>query len=154
VRVNSADSIAELGKRGGSSRMPKSRSSDTRRKSSRDQSTSSKTMDQRKSKKDVGPGLGMKKSSSLESLQTMVQEIQSEEDAKAGFGPGRSAPPAVRVIRGRGCNESFRQAVDRSYEAPLAEYQDHMETCKCELSYGRGKLGSFGILLAMAVSTR
>ncbi len=24
----------------------------------------------------------------------------------------------VKVIRGRGCNESFRAAVDRSYEAP------------------------------------
>ena len=84
------------------------------------------------SKKDIGPSLGMKKSSSLESLQTMVQEIQTQEDVKAGYGPARNAPAAVRVVRGRGCNESFRQAVDRSYEAPLGELGNGMETCKSE----------------------
>ena len=61
---------------------------------------------------EVGPTLGMKKSSSLESLQTMMLEMKME--------TGR--PPATRVkgsrvVRGRGCNESFRAAVDRSYEA-------------------------------------
>lgn len=30
----------------------------------------------------------------------------------------RRAQVPVKVIRGRGCNESFRAAVDRSYEAP------------------------------------
>lgn len=81
-------------------------------------------------KKDIGPSLGMKKSSSLESLQTMVQEIQIQEDVKSGFVPGRAGPPSVRVVRGRGCNESFRQAVDRSYEAPLGELANQMETRK------------------------
>jgi len=82
------------------------------------------------SKKDIGPTLGMKKSSSLESLQTMVQEIVVQEDMKSGYVPPRSGPQAVRVIRGRGCNESFRQAVDRSYEAPLDGLEHQMETRK------------------------
>lgn len=30
-------------------------------------------------------------------------------------------PNPVRVVRGRGCNESFRAAVDRTYDAPLGE---------------------------------
>lgn len=60
----------------------------------------------------------------------MVQEIQIQEDVKSGFAPGRAGPPSVRVVRGRGCNESFRQAVDRSYEAPLGELANQMETCK------------------------
>ncbi|XP_065226189.1 partitioning defective 3 homolog isoform X2 [Planococcus citri] len=64
-------------------------------------------------KNQLGPSLGMKKSSSLESLQTMVQEIQMAED-----GVYRRTQIPVKVIRGRGCNESFRAAVDRSYEAP------------------------------------
>ena len=35
-----------------------------------------------------------------------------------------------RVPRGRGCNESFRAAVDRSYDAPLSSnIPPHMETC-------------------------
>merc|ERR1719509_291192 len=64
-----------------------------------------------KSEKDVGPMLGMKKSSSLESLQTMMAEVQFE-------GPRPTARGKTsRVVRGRGCNESFRAAVDRSYEA-------------------------------------
>ena len=37
---------------------------------------------------------------------------------------------AVRVVRGRGCNESFRAAVDRSYEGPNAGGQPGMETCE------------------------
>ncbi|XP_054286524.1 partitioning defective 3 homolog B isoform X3 [Macrosteles quadrilineatus] len=68
------------------------------------------------SKAQLGPSLGMKKSSSLESLQTMVQEIQMQEDV----GTYRNAQGAIRVVRGRGCNESFRAAVDRSYDAPLS----------------------------------
>lgn len=79
--------------------------------------------------KDIGPSLGMKKSSSLESLQTMVQEIVIQEDMKFGNVPPRSGPQ-TKVIRGRGCNESFRQAVDRSYEAPLSGLDSQMETRK------------------------
>lgn len=56
----------------------------------------------------VGPSLGLFKSSSLESLQTMVQEQQ-----KQGF-----IPPVVNNISSRSCNESFRAAVDKSFEVP------------------------------------
>ncbi|KAK6617840.1 hypothetical protein RUM43_014068 [Polyplax serrata] len=74
---------------------------------------------------DIGPSLGMKKSSSLESLQTMVQEVQMAEDPDPAY-TYRNSQGAVRVIRGRGCNESFRAAVDRSYDAPLG-LRNHME---------------------------
>ncbi|XP_078571441.1 partitioning defective 3 homolog isoform X9 [Branchiostoma floridae x Branchiostoma japonicum] len=74
--------------------------------------------------RDIGPSLGMKKSSSLESLQTAIQELVSEEDHDA------MARPRVKAVRGRACNESFRAAVDRSYEAPLPDVKSRprMET--------------------------
>ncbi|XP_051786410.1 par-3 family cell polarity regulator beta a [Erpetoichthys calabaricus] len=64
---------------------------------------------------DVGPTLGLKKSSSLESLQTAVAEVRKNE-----------LPfhrPRPHMVRGRGCNESFRAAIDKSYDGPpdLAE---------------------------------
>ncbi|XP_078571442.1 partitioning defective 3 homolog isoform X10 [Branchiostoma floridae x Branchiostoma japonicum] len=76
--------------------------------------------------RDIGPSLGMKKSSSLESLQTAIQELVSEEDHDA------MARPRVKAVRGRACNESFRAAVDRSYEAPLPDVKSRprMETLK------------------------
>lgn len=54
---------------------------------------------------DLGPSLGMKKSSSLESLQTMVQEIQMSDEPRG--------PNALRTPRGRGREESLRAAVER-----------------------------------------
>ena len=66
--------------------------------------------------RDVGPTLGLKKSSSLESLQTVVQEIQMQEEEPQMGCYGYHRPTAIRVVRGRGCNESFRAAVDRSYD--------------------------------------
>lgn len=39
-----------------------------------------------------------------------------------------------RVPRGRGCNESFRAAVDRSYDVPLTGLRNKMETRKCQKS--------------------
>ncbi|XP_077175345.1 partitioning defective 3 homolog B isoform X1 [Paroedura picta] len=60
--------------------------------------------------KDVGPTLGLKKSSSLESLQTAVAEVKKNE-----------LPfyrPRPHMVRGRGCNESFRAAIDKSYDGP------------------------------------
>ena len=62
--------------------------------------------------KEVGPTLGMKKSSSLESLQTMISELKMD-NIKGSTTRSKNS----RVVRGRGCNESFRAAVDRSYEA-------------------------------------
>ncbi|XP_045152632.1 partitioning defective 3 homolog B [Echinops telfairi] len=60
--------------------------------------------------KDFGPTLGLKKSSSLESLQTAVAEVTKNE-----------LPfhrPRPHMVRGRGCNESFRAAIDKSYDGP------------------------------------
>merc|ERR1719410_1613618 len=62
--------------------------------------------------KEVGPTLGMKKSNSLESLQTMISELKMD-NIKGSTTRSKNS----RVVRGRGCNESFRAAADRSYEA-------------------------------------
>ena len=66
----------------------------------------------------VGPMLGMKKSSSLESLQTMMTELKIEEGRPV---QSTSRNKTSRVVRGGHCNESFRAAVDRSYEAQVVE---------------------------------
>uniref|UniRef100_A0A9J8CCT4 Par-3 family cell polarity regulator n=1 Tax=Cyprinus carpio carpio TaxID=630221 RepID=A0A9J8CCT4_CYPCA len=63
------------------------------------------------STRDVGPSLGLKKSSSLESLQTAVAEVTLNGDVPFHR-------PRPRIIRGRGCNESFRAAIDKSYDNP------------------------------------
>ncbi|KYB25547.1 hypothetical protein TcasGA2_TC034318 [Tribolium castaneum] len=65
----------------------------------------------------LGPSLGMKKSSSLESLQTMVQEIQMQEEGDPAYSY-RGPSGALKVIRGRGCEESFRAAVDKHIVDP------------------------------------
>ncbi|KAJ8255195.1 hypothetical protein GJAV_G00202090 [Gymnothorax javanicus] len=59
---------------------------------------------------ELGPTLGLQKSSSLESLQTAVTEARKSE-----------LPfhrPRPHMVRGRGCNESFRAAIDKSYDGP------------------------------------
>ncbi|XP_063308700.1 partitioning defective 3 homolog isoform X3 [Pelobates fuscus] len=72
--------------------------------------------------RDVGPSLGLKKSSSLESLQTAVAEVTLNGDIPFHR-------PRPRIIRGRGCNESFRAAIDKSYDKPPADdEEDGMET--------------------------
>ncbi|XP_028327851.1 par-3 family cell polarity regulator alpha, b isoform X9 [Gouania willdenowi] len=83
----------------------------------------SKSMDLGSSTKDVGPSLGLKKSSSLESLQTAVAEVTLNGDLPFHR-------PRPRIIRGRGCNESFRAAIDKSYDrpAPTEEDDEGMET--------------------------
>nr|XP_033494840.1 partitioning defective 3 homolog isoform X1 [Epinephelus lanceolatus] len=71
---------------------------------------------------EVGPSLGLKKSSSLESLQKAVAEGNGEINVNR---------PRSRIVRGRGCNESFRAAIDKSYEKPgssTAEEENSMET--------------------------
>lgn len=65
------------------------------------------------------PPFGLRKSSSLESLQLMMQDLQKEQLEKVGgkmpaFGSTRHG--TVRVGRSRETNESFRNAVDRSYD--------------------------------------
>lgn len=56
-------------------------------------------------------------------------QIQMQEDV----GTYRNAQGAIRVVRGRGCNESFRAAVDRSYDAPLSL---RMEPCESSILNG------------------
>ncbi|XP_050530770.1 partitioning defective 3 homolog isoform X2 [Daktulosphaira vitifoliae] len=68
-------------------------------------------------KQQLGPSLGLKKSSSLESLQTMVQEVQMSEEGKK---------VNARVVRGRGCDESFRAAVDK--DGPLSLRELRLDT--------------------------
>ncbi|XP_040611218.1 partitioning defective 3 homolog isoform X9 [Mesocricetus auratus] len=82
----------------------------------------SKSMDLGSPSRDVGPSLGLKKSSSLESLQTAVAEVTLN-----GNIPFHR--PRPRIIRGRGCNESFRAAIDKSYDKPMVDDDDEgMET--------------------------
>ncbi|XP_078281511.1 partitioning defective 3 homolog isoform X2 [Rhinoraja longicauda] len=69
------------------------------------------------STRDVGPSLGLKKSSSLESLQTAVAEVTLNSDIPFHR-------PRPRIIRGRGCNESFRAAIDKSYDKPAEEEEE------------------------------
>lgn len=54
---------------------------------------------------DLGPSLGMKKSSSLESLQTMVQEIQMSDEPRG--------PVSLKTPRGPGRAEQLRAVVER-----------------------------------------
>ncbi|KAM3860253.1 partitioning defective 3 homolog [Diretmus argenteus] len=61
------------------------------------------------SEQEVGPSLGLKKSSSLESLQTAVAEATLNGDVNIHR-------PRPHIVRGRGCNESFRAAIDKSYD--------------------------------------
>uniref|UniRef100_A0A6Q2YNM7 PDZ domain-containing protein n=1 Tax=Esox lucius TaxID=8010 RepID=A0A6Q2YNM7_ESOLU len=68
----------------------------------------------------VGPSLGLKKSSSLESLQTAVAEVTLS-------GEMNLHRPRPRIIRGRGCNESFRAAIDKSYNNPGGIVTTHHE---------------------------
>uniref|UniRef100_A0AAQ5YVT8 PDZ domain-containing protein n=1 Tax=Amphiprion ocellaris TaxID=80972 RepID=A0AAQ5YVT8_AMPOC len=84
----------------------------------------SKSMDLGSSEQEVGPSLGLKKSSSLESLQTAVAEVTLNGEINVNR-------PRSRIIRGRGCNESFRAAIDKSYEKPsvtAGEEENSMET--------------------------
>lgn len=61
---------------------------------------------------ELGPTLGLKKSSSLESLQTAMSEVNRNNE----FLPFHR--PRQNMVRGRGCNESFRAAIDKSYDGP------------------------------------
>ncbi|XP_060888365.1 par-3 family cell polarity regulator beta a isoform X2 [Labrus mixtus] len=71
----------------------------------------------------LGPTLGLMKSSSLESLQTAVSEAeQSRIKAHVPF-----HRPRPHVVRGRGCNQSFRIAIDKSYDGPSEDDDDFSE---------------------------
>ncbi|XP_023249094.1 partitioning defective 3 homolog B-like isoform X1 [Seriola lalandi dorsalis] len=71
----------------------------------------------------LGPTLGLWKSSSLESLQTAVSEAkQSHSQAQVPF-----HRPRPHMVRGRGCNQSFRIAIDKSYDGPSEDDDDLSE---------------------------
>uniref|UniRef100_A0A8D3BNB6 PDZ domain-containing protein n=1 Tax=Scophthalmus maximus TaxID=52904 RepID=A0A8D3BNB6_SCOMX len=67
---------------------------------------------------ELGPTLGLKKSSSLESLQTAMSEV----NRKSELVPFHR--PRPNMVRGRGCNESFRAAIDKSYDGPPEDDDD------------------------------
>lgn len=68
----------------------------------------------------LGPTLGLMKSSSLESLQTAMSEVkQSHIQAQVPF-----HRPRPHMVRGRGCNQSFRIAIDKSYDGPSEDDDD------------------------------
>uniref|UniRef100_A0A8D2ZZG1 PDZ domain-containing protein n=1 Tax=Scophthalmus maximus TaxID=52904 RepID=A0A8D2ZZG1_SCOMX len=68
----------------------------------------------------LGPTLGLWKSSSLESLQTAVSEAkQSHNQAQVPF-----HRPRPHMVRGGGCNQSFRTAIDKSYDGPSEDDDD------------------------------
>ncbi|KAM3857155.1 par-3 family cell polarity regulator beta a [Diretmus argenteus] len=72
----------------------------------------------------LGPTLGLWKSSSLESLQTAVSEArQSQIQAQVPF-----HRPRPHMVRGRGCNQSFRLAIDKSYDRPSEDDDDLSES--------------------------
>ncbi|XP_077591598.1 partitioning defective 3 homolog isoform X1 [Stigmatopora nigra] len=87
-------------------------------------SRKSKSMDLGSSGKNVGPLLGLKKSSSLESLHTALAAATRNGEINVNR-------PRSRIIRGRGCNESFRAAIDKSYDKPRVnepEEENSMDT--------------------------
>ncbi|XP_015795808.1 uncharacterized protein LOC107372153 isoform X2 [Tetranychus urticae] len=87
------------------------------------------------STKRVGPNLGLKKSCSLESLQTMMQELQKDQlDGQEGNPFAGPRPATLKVSRIRTTNESFRVAVDKSYDDGVTETQKAMETLNEEES--------------------
>ncbi|XP_068557781.1 partitioning defective 3 homolog B-like [Cebidichthys violaceus] len=67
---------------------------------------------------ELGPTLGLKKSSSLESLQTAMSEVNRNNELLPFH------RPRPNMVRGRGCNESFRAAIDKSYDGPPEEDED------------------------------
>ncbi|KAM4561503.1 partitioning defective 3 homolog B-like isoform 1-T1 [Fundulus diaphanus] len=76
---------------------------------------------------ELGPTLGLKKSSSLESLQTAMSEVNKKNELL------HFHRPRPNMVRGRGCNESFRAAIDKSYDGPAEDDDDEGS----ELSSGR-----------------
>lgn len=68
----------------------------------------------------LGPTLGLVKSSSLESLQTAMSEVKGRDgNTQVPF-----HKPRPHMVRGRGCNQSFRCAIDKSYEGPSEDDDD------------------------------
>ncbi|XP_037124365.1 partitioning defective 3 homolog B-like [Syngnathus acus] len=71
----------------------------------------------------LGPTLGLWKSSSLESLQSAMSEVQ-QNDIQGQVPFHRPRP---HMVRGRTCNQSFRIAIDKSYDGPSEDDDDQSE---------------------------
>uniref|UniRef100_A0A665VEP0 Partitioning defective 3 homolog n=1 Tax=Echeneis naucrates TaxID=173247 RepID=A0A665VEP0_ECHNA len=102
----------------------------------------SKSMDLGSAGQEVGPSLGLKKSSSLESLQTAVAEATLNSEINVNR-------PRSRIVRSRGCNESFRAAIDKSYENPgvtAAEEENMDEDTEGSSRSGRESVSTSGDL--------
>ncbi|XP_054642837.1 partitioning defective 3 homolog B isoform X2 [Dunckerocampus dactyliophorus] len=69
----------------------------------------------------LGPTLGLKKSCSLESLQTAMSDVNRKNEHLPFH------RPRPNIVRGRGCNESFRAAIDKSYDGPPEDDDDASE---------------------------
>ncbi|XP_061698354.1 partitioning defective 3 homolog B-like isoform X1 [Syngnathoides biaculeatus] len=69
----------------------------------------------------LGPTLGLKKSCSLESLQTAMSDVNRKNELLPFH------RPRPNMVRGRGCNESFRAAIDKSYDGPPEDDDDVSE---------------------------
>lgn len=98
-------------------------------------SRKSKSMDLGSAEQQVGPSLGLKKSSSLESLQTAV--AGTVQNGEINVRRSRS-----RIVRSRGCNESFRAAIDKSYEKPAVtapEEENSVDTLDDDTSSRSGQ---------------
>jgi len=71
---------------------------------------------------------GLRKASSLENLQTVMQNLQRAQLEDRGGNPFAGPRPAtLKVSRSRTTNESFRVAVDRSYDPFQNESQQTRE---------------------------
>uniref|UniRef100_A0A8C6PG84 Par-3 family cell polarity regulator n=1 Tax=Nothobranchius furzeri TaxID=105023 RepID=A0A8C6PG84_NOTFU len=81
----------------------------------------SKSMDLGSAEEVVGPSLGLKKSSSLESLQTAISESNVSDKITV-------QRLHSRIVRGRCCNESFRAAIDKSYDKSGAAAKEESNT--------------------------
>ncbi|KAM4534142.1 partitioning defective 3 homolog isoform 3-T3 [Odontesthes bonariensis] len=94
---------------------------------------------------EVGPTLGLKKSSSLESLQAAASETSQNVEINVHR-------LHSRISRGRGCNESFRAAIDKSYEKSYlaAKEENSIETldedAEGSLRSGRESMSTSGDL--------
>ncbi|XP_068160046.1 partitioning defective 3 homolog [Antennarius striatus] len=80
-------------------------------------SRKSKSMELGFTDQDAEPSSGLKKSNSLESLQASI--VGATLNGEINVNRQHS-----RIIRGRGCNSSFRAAIDKSYEMPSATADD------------------------------
>lgn len=99
---------------------------------------------------DLGPSLGLKKSSSLESLQTVIQEMQMSDEPRG--------PNSLRTPRGRGREEYVRAEMERrkcSIRFPCIRFR--LSNINIRNQQNRESIGYLRIMpaqtMAMAVSS-